>query len=58
MPRRVPEALNLDKVHAQFEDWRRNRKGRAAIPDELWLSAIQVARRLALERSEGGLGFR
>jgi hypothetical protein len=55
MPRRKPEALNLEKVHAQFEDWRHNRKGRAAIPDELWLSAIQVARREGVNRTAAAL---
>ena len=45
MPRRETEGLIVEKVYARFEDWRRNRKGRAAIPDELWLAAIELARR-------------
>ena len=36
---------DIDEVRARFEDWRRTRKGKARIPDELWSAAIEVARR-------------
>jgi hypothetical protein len=55
MPRRETEGLTVEKVHARFEDWRRNRKGRAAIPDELWLAAIEVARRDGVNRTAAAL---
>ena len=55
MPRRGTEGLTVEKVHARFEDWRRNRKGRAAIPDELWLAAIEVARRDGVNRTAAAL---
>jgi hypothetical protein len=55
MPRRRTEGLTVEKVQARFEDWRRNRKGRAAIPDELWLAAIEVARRDGVNRTAAAL---
>jgi hypothetical protein len=55
MPLRETEGLTVEKVHARFEDWRRNRKGRAAIPDELWLAAIEVARRDGVNRTAAAL---
>ena len=55
MPRRETAGLTVEKVHARFEDWRRNRKGRAAIPDELWLAAVQVARREGVNRTAAAL---
>jgi hypothetical protein len=51
MQRRRTEAPTIEKLHARFEDWRRNRTGRAAIPDELWLAAIEVARRDGINRT-------
>lgn len=55
MPLRETEGLTVEKVHARFEDWRRHRKGRAAIPDELWLAAIEVARRDGVNRTAAAL---
>jgi hypothetical protein len=42
---RTVDALNLDEVRTRFENWRQNRRGKQPIPDELWLAAIEVARR-------------
>ena len=39
------ELMTVEEVRARLEEWRRNRQGRAAIPEELWFSAIKVARR-------------
>ena len=39
------ELMTVEEVRARLEEWRRNRQGRAAIPEELWSSAIEVARR-------------
>jgi hypothetical protein len=38
-----------------LEEWRRNRPGRAAIPDELWSAAIEVARRDGVTRTATAL---
>jgi hypothetical protein len=43
-PRSV-DALTLDEVHTRFENWRQNRRGKQRIPEELWLAAIELARR-------------
>ena len=43
--RRSVDTLNLDEVRTRFENWRQNRRGKQPIPDELWSSAIEVARR-------------
>jgi hypothetical protein len=37
--------ISLEKAKGRFEEWRRNRKGKAPIPDELWTAAVEVARR-------------
>ena len=39
---RIP---SLEDVRSRFERWRRTRKGKAPIPEELWLAAAAVARR-------------
>jgi hypothetical protein len=35
MPRSKTATLTIEEVQARFEDWRRKRQGRTAIPDEL-----------------------
>ena len=50
MPRR--KSNSLEEVKMRFDEWRRNRKGKAAIPDELWLAAADVARRERVEHCE------
>jgi hypothetical protein len=45
MPRSKTPAVSLEEEKARFEEWRQNRKGKAAIPDELWASAVEVARK-------------
>ncbi len=51
MPRRKKRTVSLEEVKARFEEWRRNRKGKAAIPDELWAVAVEVARREGVSRT-------
>jgi hypothetical protein len=34
--------VTLEAVSEQFEQWRRTRKKRTAIPDNLWVSAIKL----------------
>ncbi len=51
MPRNKRPAISLEEAKARFEEWRRNRKGKAAIPDELWLAAVEVARREGVSRT-------
>ena len=43
--RRSVDTLNLDEVRTRFENWRQSRRGKQRIPEELWLAAIEVARR-------------
>src|SRR5215472_3139709 len=45
MPRSKTSGLTIEAVQARFADWRQNRKGRSAIPDELWSAAAELARR-------------
>lgn len=45
MPRSRKRTVSLEEAKARFEEWRRTRKGKAAIPDELWAAAAEVARR-------------
>jgi len=43
--KRSVDTHNLNEVRTRFDNWRRSRHGKQRIPDELWLSAIEVARR-------------
>ena len=45
----------VEELGARLEEWRRNRQGRAAIPDELWSAAIEVARTDGLGRTATAL---
>ena len=51
MPRSKTATGSLEVAKARFEEWRRNRRGRASIPDELWASAVEVARREGVSRT-------
>jgi len=51
MPRSKTPAISLDEAKARFEEWRRNRQGKAAIPDELWATAVEVARKEGVSRT-------
>lgn len=47
--------LTTDEVRARFEEWRRNRKGKSRIPDELWSAAAQLARKNGINRTAAEL---
>lgn len=47
--------LTIEDVQARFEDWRRKRQGRTAIPDELWSAASHLARRHGVNRIAAAL---
>lgn len=51
MPRRKTAMITIEEAKARFEVWRQNRKGKAAIPDELWSAAVDVARREGVSRT-------
>src|SRR5271165_6204721 len=51
MPRSKTPTVSLEEAKARFEAWRLNRKGKAAIPDELWATAVEVARKEGVSRT-------
>jgi hypothetical protein len=51
MPRSKTPIVSLEEAKARFEEWRQNRRGRAAIPDELWAAAVEVARKEGFDRT-------
>lgn len=51
MPRSKKPNVSLEEVKARFDEWRRNRKGRAPIPDGLWAAAAEVARTEGVSRT-------
>jgi hypothetical protein len=53
--RRSVDTLDIDEVRTRFENWRRTRKGKARIPDELWSAAIDVARRDGVNQTAAAL---
>ena len=55
MVRSRKQLTTVKEVGARLEEWRRNRQGRAAIPDELWSAAIEVARRDGVTRTATAL---
>jgi hypothetical protein len=55
MPRGTPQILAVEAARARFEEWRRNREGRAAIPDSVWTAATEIARRDGVGRTAATL---
>lgn len=51
MPRSKTPIISLEEAKARFEEWRQTRKGKAAIPDELWWAAAEVARKEGVSRT-------
>jgi hypothetical protein len=49
------QVATVEEVGARLEEWRQNRQGRAAIPDELWSAATELARRDGLGRTAAAL---
>jgi hypothetical protein len=48
-------ALTIDEVRARFDEWRQNREGKSAIPDELWSAAAELARKDGVNRTAAEL---
>ena len=51
MPRSKTPTVSLEEAKARFDAWRQTRKGKAAIPDELWSAAAEVARKEGVSRT-------
>ena len=51
MARRKTPTMSLEEAKARFEEWRQDRKGKAAIPDALWAIAVEVARKEGVSRT-------
>ena len=49
------QVLTIEEVVSRFEQWRQTRQGKAPIPDELWLAAVEVARREGVNRTAAAL---
>src|SRR3954470_22221835 len=43
--------ISLEEAKVRFEEWRRNRRGKARIPAELWSAAVEVARKEGINRT-------
>jgi hypothetical protein len=52
---RKASIVSVEEVRRRFERWRRNRRGKARIPDELWSAAVAVARREGVNRAAAAL---
>jgi hypothetical protein len=50
VPRKTP-TVSLEEAKVRFENWRQNRKGKAAIPEELWAAAVEVAGKEGINRA-------
>ena len=55
MPGTRSPIISLEDAKRHFEEWRQNRKGKAAIPDELWAVAVEVARKEGVSRTSTAL---
>lgn len=51
MPRSKTPTVSLEEAKARFEVWRQNRKGKEPIPDELWATAAEIARKEGVSRT-------
>ena len=45
----------IEDVRSRFEEWRQNRQGKSAIPDELWSAAAELARKDGINRTAAEL---
>ena len=50
MARRRSGNLTIEEVQASFDQWRKTRRGRSPIPEELWAAAGELARRHGVNR--------
>jgi len=49
------DAGALERVRKQFEDWRRRRTSRSAIPEGWWAAAVGAARQCGVHRTAAAL---
>jgi|RhiMetdeSRZDD1v2_1073273.scaffolds.fasta_scaffold1173038_2 hypothetical protein len=47
---RRDHSLTMEEVQARFNQWRKTRRGRSRIPDELWAAAGELARKHGVNR--------
>ena len=52
---RKSQVSGIDGVRTRFEQWRQTRQGKARLPDELWLAAVELARRHGCNRTATAL---
>jgi hypothetical protein len=43
----------LEVVRRRLDQWRRTRPHRSRVPEDLWMSAVEVARRIGVSRTAG-----
>ena len=43
--------ISLEEAKVRFEEWRKNRRGKARIPAELWSAAVEVAGKEGINRT-------
>ena len=55
MPKK--QVATVEEVRARLEEWRRSRQKGAAIPDELWAAASELARKNGVTRTATALGL-
>jgi hypothetical protein len=48
VPARTQKDLTLEEVQLLFDQWRRERKRRTLIPQDLWNAAVSCAERYSL----------
>ena len=51
MSTEIESASGIDGARSRFEDWRKSRPRKTAIPEELWSLAVNVARREGVNRT-------
>jgi hypothetical protein len=58
MPRKQQrQAPVIEQVQSRFQQWRKTRRGKAPIPDELWEAAAALARQDGVNRTATALGL-
>jgi hypothetical protein len=53
--RRTATAADLEALRSRFERWRRTRKSKTPIPEELWSAAVELACRHGINRTAAPL---
>ena len=57
MPRKQWQAPMIEQVQSRFQQWRKTRRGKAPIPDELWDAAAVLARQDGVNQTATALGL-